>query len=67
MLTQDDFFRNKTVEDFLRSVKSKIEPERYQHIIATRQYEKELLKLQAELVDLQQWVAKTKKTCLCNF
>ena len=61
MLTQDDFFRNKTVEDFLRSVKSKIEPERYQHIIATRQYEKELLKLQAELVDLQQWVAKTKR------
>ena len=42
-------------------LKDKVDEDRLDQILYTVQYEKELLRLQAELVDLQQWVAKTKK------
>ena len=42
-------------------MKSKISNSNYESLIETSHYESELLKLQAELVDLQQWTAKHKK------
>ncbi len=61
MLTQEDFLTYKNIDTFLKIVEEKVEPERYQSIKNTIQYEKELLQLQAELVDLQHWVAKNNK------
>ena len=61
MLTIEDFQNSKSKEDFIRVLKEKEDPQKVQDILHTMQYEKELLKLQAELVNLQQWVAKHKK------
>ena len=61
MLTLGDFEKYKDKNEFLSILKSKIEPERYKDILYTVQYEQELLQLQAELVDLQQWVVKHKR------
>ena len=61
MLTSIDFQKHKDKEEFLRILKSKESPERIIDILNSIQYEKELLQLQAELVDLQQWVSKYKK------
>lgn len=50
---------------FLDTIRSKIPDEQYDQIITQLNYEDELLRLQAELVDFQQWVAKHKKrVCL---
>lgn len=61
MLTQEDFEKSNNKDLFLSIVKDKVEPKFYKSISNTLQYEKELLQLQAELVNLQQWVAKHKK------
>lgn len=61
MLTQKDFFHHKTTEAFLETLKTKVDPSMYEEIVQTIHYEKELQLLQAELVDFQQWVAKTKR------
>jgi len=61
MLTQQDFEKHTDKTNFQQVLKDKLEPNRYEDIIYAVNYEKELLKLQAELVDLQQWVAKHKK------
>jgi len=61
MLTQQDFEKHTNREEFLKILKQKLEPSRLESILYAVNYEKELLKLQAELVDLQQWVAKHKK------
>ena len=61
MLTQEDFEKYSDQKEFLSILKSKLDPERYADIMYTVQYEEELLKLQAELVNLQQWVANHKK------
>ena len=61
MLTIEDFEKHKDKEAFMSILKEKVDEERLEQILYTVQYEKELLRLQAELVDLQQWVAKTKK------
>ena len=61
MLTIDDFQRPKNKQEFIDILKTKQGDERVQDILDTVQYEKELLQLQAEFVDLQQWVAKHKK------
>ncbi len=61
MLTLEDFEKHKDREAFLSALKSKIDPERYSDILYAVEYEKELLKLQGELVDLQQWLAKHKR------
>ncbi len=61
MLTQKDFFHHKTTESFLETLKSKLDPLMYEEIVQSIHYEKELQLLQAELVDFQQWVAKTKR------
>ena len=61
MLTQEDFESYSGIESFKKTVKSKISNSNYESLIETSHYESELLKLQAELVDLQQWTAKHKK------
>ena len=65
MLTKDDFKSHENKADFLRLVKERVSEESVQDILNTIQYEKELLQLQAEFVDLQQWVAKhNKRVCV---
>ena len=61
MLTQKDFESYSGQESFKKLVKSKITKTNYESLIKTIDYESELVKLQAELVDLQQWAAKHKK------
>ncbi|MBZ0327755.1 MAG: polyphosphate kinase 2 [Altibacter sp.] len=61
MLKVEDFKNAKSEAEFLDILKSKVEEERVSEILYTIQYEQELLKLQAELVNLQQWVSKHKK------
>jgi polyphosphate kinase 2 len=61
MLTIEDFQNSKSKEDFVKVLHEKEDPQKVRDILHTMQYEKELLELQAELVNLQQWVAKHKK------
>lgn len=61
MLTREDFYRSENREEFKAILKEKLPPEKYQDILYSIQYERELLKLQGELVDLQRWVAKHKR------
>ena len=61
MLTQEDFESHSGTESFKKTLKSKISNKQYESLIKTIDYQSELLKLQAELVDLQQWTAKHKK------
>ena len=61
MLTKKDFESYSGKESFKKVLKTKLNKTRYDSIINVINYESELLKLQAELVDLQQWVAKHKK------
>ena len=61
MLTFDDFNKSNNREELLEIMKSKFPKEKFDDIMKTVQYEKELIQLQAELVDLQQWVAKHKR------
>jgi len=65
MLTKDDFKLHTDKVNFLKVVKEKVSEENVQDVLNTIRYEKELLQLQAELVDLQQWVAKhNKRVCV---
>lgn len=61
MLTIEDFQKSKNKKEFLDILKEKVDPEKLDNILADVQYEKELLALQAELVNLQKWVTKHKK------
>jgi len=61
MLTQKDFESYSGIKSFKKTIKSKITKSNYGSLIETIDYESELLKLQAELVELQQWTAKHKK------
>lgn len=61
MLTKEDFRSFSDKEVFRKVFESKTPTERIDALQYGMQYESELLKLQAELVDLQQWVAKNKK------
>ena len=61
MLTKEDFESYSGKESFKKVLKTKLNKTRYDSIINVINYESELLKLQAELVDLQQWVSKHKK------
>lgn len=65
MLTRDDFQKGSNKEEFLKILKEKLPEDTYNGILYSVNYEKELLRLQAELVDLQQWVAKyNKRVCV---
>lgn len=67
MLTIQDFKELKTKEGFVNLLKEKQPEEQFKDILNTLTYEKELKMLQAELVDLQQWVAKHKKRVCVMF
>ena len=55
-------FKNFTgTKEFKAILKSKLDVKKYQKILKGHVYQTELLKLQTELVDLQQWVGKHKK------
>ena len=65
MLTPEDFQNRNNPEEFKKIIISKFSEEYYDSLMYSVQYENELIRLQAELVDLQQWVAKEKKrVCL---
>jgi len=61
MLTENDLKLHTNNTEFLKLVKEKVEPKSVESILYNLEYEKELVKLQGELVNLQQWVAKHKK------
>jgi len=61
MLTIEDFDKHKNRKEFISILKSQLESNQLEDILYTVDYEEQLLQLQAELVDLQQWVAKNKK------
>ena len=60
-LNKSDFKNFTGGEEFKAILKSKLDVKKYQKILKSHEYQTELLKLQTELVDLQQWVAKHKK------
>ena len=61
MLTLEDFTKSKNKEKFIEVLREKVGEEKLQSLLYSIDYDTQLLKLQAELVDLQQWVAKNKK------
>ena len=61
MLSKEDFESHSKKVTFKEVLKSKLKKSRYDSLMDVVDYESELLKLQAELVDLQQWAAKHKK------
>jgi polyphosphate kinase 2 len=65
MLTFEDFQKTKNKEAFIEILRSKESEERINKILYGIQYENQLLKLQAELVNLQQWISKhNKRVCI---
>ena len=60
-LNHSDFKNFTGSKEFKAILKSKLDVKKYQKILKSHEYQTELLKLQTELVDLQQWVAKHKK------
>ena len=61
MLTQEDFAKSNNKEEFINILREKLGEEKLNSLLYSVNYDQQLLKLQAELVDLQQWVAKNKK------
>ena len=61
MLTQEDFAKSNNKEEFINILKEKLGEEKLNSLLYSVDYDQQLLKLQAELVDLQHWVAKNKK------
>jgi polyphosphate kinase 2 len=64
-LNHSDFKNFAGSKEFKAVLKSKLDVKKYQKILKSHEYQTELLKLQTELVDLQQWVAKhNKRVCI---
>ena len=64
-LNHSDFKNFTGIKEFKAILKSKLDLKKYQKILKSHEYQTELLKLQTELVDLQQWVAKhNKRVCI---
>jgi polyphosphate kinase 2 len=61
MITPQEFEQSGNQEEFIKILKDKLEEDKLESLLYSVDYDKQLLKLQAELVDLQQWVAKNKK------
>ncbi|QRM88392.1 polyphosphate kinase 2 [Lacinutrix sp. WUR7] len=65
MITQEDFQKSNNKEEFKALLRNKLSDEAYKSLMDSVAYENQLLQLQAELVDLQQWVAKyNKRVCI---
>ena len=60
-MNTEDFENTSDIEEFVARIKANKSKEQLADLLQTVQYEKELLALQAEFVDLQRWVTKTKK------
>jgi polyphosphate kinase 2 len=61
MLSLEDIESHIGKESFKSIIESKLPKPKFESVLKNLDYESQLLKLQAELVDLQQWVAKHKK------
>jgi polyphosphate kinase 2 len=61
MLELKDFKNINDRDSLIEMLRDRLPGERFNEVMYTVRYEEDLLKLQAELVDLQQWVAKHKK------
>ena len=65
MLTLDSFKSLENGEinkkEFLKLIKSNISPAKLEEVLYDLDYEQQLYKLQAELVNLQKWITKNKK------
>lgn len=61
MLTVEDFQKSNQPEVFLDILRNRYPDEDYKSLLYSIEYETELIRLQAELVDLQQWVAHNKR------
>jgi len=57
MITKKQFEETTTKKDFLKVLKKKLKKSKLNTVVKEIKYEKELRKLQAELVNLQRWVA----------
>ena len=65
MLTQEDLEKSKNKEAFIELLRNNLPEEEFQSLMYSVNYENQLVQLQAELVDLQQWVAKyNKRVCV---
>ncbi|WP_412986893.1 polyphosphate kinase 2 [Pontimicrobium sp. IMCC45349] len=65
MLSREDFEFSNNREEFLKIIKEKLSEDKFNDLLYSVDYENQLIKLQAELVDLQQWVAKhNKRVCV---
>ncbi len=65
MLSQNDFKLYKDRDKFWNALKRKLPKEEFYELDKAVHYNKELLRLQAELVDLQQWIAKhNRRVCV---
>jgi polyphosphate kinase 2 len=65
MLDIKDFQNITDRKSFLKLLKSELPEDQFADLLSSLVYEEDLLKLQAELVDFQQWVAKyNKRVCL---
>ena len=65
MLDLKDFQNISDQKSFLKLLESELPEVQYNDLLSSLVYEKDLLKLQAELVDFQQWVANNRKrVCL---
>jgi len=61
MFTTEDFNDRADKKAFLEILKKKIDKNTLNDLIETNEYENDLMCLQAELVNLQQWIAKNKR------
>lgn len=61
MLTKEDFLNFQNRKEFLDLLREKLPEERVESLLYSINYEQQLIRLQAELVDLQRWIAKYKK------
>ncbi len=61
MLTLEDFNKHTDKDSFMEILQQKVPEHRLNDILHIVRYEKALLDLQAELVDLQRWVSKEKR------
>ena len=61
MLELEDLKKHSDRDAFLNLLKEKLPEDRFQSVLETVEYERHLVQLQAELVNLQQWVAQNKR------
>ena len=61
IINSSDFEDFPSIDSFKMILKAKLNSKKYHRVLENYNYDKDLLKLQTELVNFQQWVAKHKK------